>query len=66
MCKKLQEHTKRIEQLITEDRERDALQIFMEVLRVTIQSLQNELTREKEQIHSLKVIRMLWLFSPYI
>ena len=55
MTKKMKEFTKLIDQLLVQDKEREALQIHLEVLRLEIHSARNQLAEEQEQIKSLKV-----------
>ena len=55
LSQKLREYSQLVDQLIAQDKEKEALQIFRDVLRVSIQSAQNVLSEEKEQIQTLKV-----------
>ncbi len=55
LTQKLKEYSELVDQLLAQDKEREALQIFIDVLRVSIQSSQNLLAEEKEQIQNLKV-----------
>ena len=55
LTKKMKEFTKLIDQLLVQDKEREALQIHLEVLRLEIHSARNQLAEEQEQIKSLKV-----------
>lgn len=55
LSKKLQEFAKLIDQLLVKDREMEALQIHLDILRLEIHSAKNQLAEEQEQIKSLKV-----------
>ena len=55
----MKEFTKLIDQLLVQDKEREALQIHLEVLRLEIHSARNQLAEEQEQIKSLKVQKIV-------
>lgn len=55
LSKKLKEITKLIDQLLMQDKEKEAIQIYLDVLRLEIQSARYQLAEEKEQIKALKV-----------
>jgi len=56
MIENMSEHSKLLDQLLVRDREREAMQIHMDVVRACITSTRSRLNEEKEQIIQLKVL----------
>ena len=66
MIDHMAEHGKLLEQLLVRDKEREALQIHMDVLRACITSARSRLNEEKDQITQLKVFWILLRFCSMI
>lgn len=52
---KLREHSNLIEQMLNRDKEKEALQVYLDCLRTSISAAKNQLVEEKEQIKQLEV-----------
>lgn len=55
MTKALKEHAAQVETLLALDREKEALQVYLDVLRSSISANRERLAADKEQVKQLEV-----------